>query len=103
MEVAQQNREDVVSSFLKVATYKGQTLISPKEIICRKVYCNQEITAAAVGAPADGAADSDFTLLNFRALGTSPSAMLGAAVELCVPLWFKRPRKRSCFCCRLRV
>jgi hypothetical protein len=95
MEVAQQSREDVVSQFLKVSTYKGQTLISPKEIICRKVYSNQEISdvgLSAGGTAGDAATlDSSFTLLNFRALGTSPSAMLGAAVELCVPLWFKFP------------
>ena len=76
MEVGQQSRTDVVSSFLKVSTYQGQTLLSPKEIIQRKVYCNQNIT--------DG--QTSFTLLNFRALGTSPSAMLGARVELVVPL-----------------
>ena len=104
MEVAQQSREDVVSQFPKVSTYKGQTLISPKEIICRKVYCNQEISdqglspggsAGALAAAEALVVESDFTLLNFRALGTSPSCMLGAAVELCVPLWFKFPHSAT--------
>jgi len=87
MEVAQQNRTDVVSPFLKVSTYQGQTLISPKELIVRKVYSNQEISDKGIA----GDDESSFTLLNFRALGTSPSAMLSARVELCVPLWLKSP------------
>ena len=92
MEVAQQAREDVVSSFLKVSTYKGQTLVSPKEIIVRKVYCNQDISDRGIEVAGADATDGNFTLLNFRALGTSPSSMLSAKVELCVPLWLTNPQ-----------
>ena len=93
-------REDIVSPLLKIATYKGYTLIGsmeninfytpytgPKEAIVRRVYSSQSHSEG------DGVAgnDSAFTQLNFRLLGTSPASMLNARVRLVVPLKFCHP------------
>ena len=83
-------REDIVSPLLKVSTYKGFTLTGPKEAIVRKVYSSQSQTrGTGVWAQAD--ANSSFTQLNFRLLGTSPSCMLNARIRLVVPLRFFAP------------
>ena len=95
-------REDIVSPLLKIATYKGYTLIGsmeninfptlytgPKEAIVRRVYSSQS-QSAGLGAGAAGG-DSSFTQLNFRLLGTSPASMLNARVRLVVPLRFYAP------------
>ena len=88
-------REDVISPLLKVSTFKGYTLTGPKEAIVRKVYSNQVVaTTAANGAAHTGANQNEqgsFTQLNFRILGTSPTAMLNARVRLVVPLRFYAP------------
>ena len=88
-------REDVISPLLKVSTFKGYTLTGPKEAIVRKVYSNQVVgTKTALGAAHTGADQNEqgsFTQLNFRILGTSPTAMLNARVRLVVPLRFYAP------------
>ena len=89
-------REDVISPLLKVSTFKGYTLTGPKEAIVRRVYSNQVVgTTTAAGAAHTGANQNEqgsFTQLNFRILGTSPTAMLNARVRLVVPLRFYGPR-----------
>ena len=87
MDVDGRLREDVISPMLKVSTYKGFTLTGPRDVIVRKVYSNQVVTAyeGAGGALAD---QGSFTQLNFRILGTSPTCMLNARCRLVVPLAF---------------
>ena len=81
-------REDIVSPLLKIATYKGFTLTGPKEAIVRRVYSSQ---THSPGEGVAAGADSSFTQLNFRLLGTSPASMLNARVRLVVPLRFYAP------------
>ena len=94
MDVDGRLREDVISPMLKVSTYKGFTLTGPRDVIVRKVYSNQVVTASTtLGANQDN--QGSFTQLNFRILGTSPSCMLNARVRLVCPLAFYAPQAAS--------
>ena len=93
MDVDGRLREDIISPLLKVSTFKGFTLTGPREAIIRKVYSNQVVaTNGGIGnTGADQTNQGSFTQLNFRCLGTSPTAMLNARVRLVVPLIFYCP------------
>ena len=93
MEIDGKLREDIVSPLLKISTYKGYTLTGPSEAIVRKVYSSQAVTVG--DGTVQGVADSVFTQLSFRCLGTSPAAMLNARARLVVPLRFVGPRCRA--------
>ena len=81
MDASEPLRKDVPSPYISITNYQGSTLIGPKELITRKVYSSQNITAA-----------SPFTQLNFRLLATSPAALLNARIYLTVPLTFSNAR-----------
>ena len=81
MDASEPLRKDVPSPYISITNYQGSTLLGPKELITRKVYTSQNITAA-----------SPFTQLNFRLLSTSPSALLNARIYLTVPLTFSGAR-----------
>ena len=81
MDASEPLRKDVPSPYISITNYQGSTLIGPKELITRKVYSSQSITAA-----------SPFTQLNFRLLATSPMALLNARCYLTVPLRFSNAR-----------
>ena len=81
MDASEPLRKDVPSPYISITNYQGSTLIGPKELITRKVYSSQSITAA-----------SPFTQLNFRVLATSPMALLNARCYLTVPLRFSNAR-----------
>ena len=80
MDASEPLRKDVPSPYISITNYQGSTLVGPKELITRKVYSSQNITAA-----------SPFTQLNFRILATSPAALLNARMYLTVPLQFNTP------------
>ena len=80
MDASEPLRKDVPSPYISITNYQGSTLVGPKELITRKVYSSQNITAA-----------SPFTQLNFRILATSPAALLNARMYLTVPLRYSVP------------